>query len=135
MVGKFFWKGVIFVWFLSLCSIFPAVAQEGSWQGSDKGPQLKAQLTDKEKNASRRIAVVDVDVRNVTLTDPISYRGGGSEFGHLEYRLDGGPFILPMANRLIFEGLTPGKHTIEVSLADGSFRPLGAKASLEVVIP
>ena len=120
---------------LVLFSIFSAAAQENSWQGSQKGPQLRAQLADKEKNASRRIAVVDVDVKNVTLTDPIAYRGGGSDMGHLEYRLDSGPYILPMANRLVFEGLAPGKHTIEVSLADGSFRPMGAKTELEVVIP
>ena len=43
---------------LVLFSIFPAAAQENSWQGSQKGPQLRAQLADKEKNASRRIAVV-----------------------------------------------------------------------------
>jgi hypothetical protein len=120
---------------LVLLSIFSGAAQENSWQGSQKGPQLKAQLADKEKNANRRIAVVDVDVKNVTLTDPIDYRGGGSDMGHLEYRLDGGPYILPMTNRLVFEGLAPGKHTIEVSLADGSFRPMGAKTELEVVIP
>jgi hypothetical protein len=120
---------------LLLFSVFPAVAQENSWQGSPKGAQLKAELADKEKNAGRRIAVVDVDVRNVTLTDPIGYRGGGSDMGHLEYRLDGGAYILPMSNRLVFEGLTPGKHTIEVSLADSYFRPMGAKAELEVVIP
>ena len=77
---------------------------------------------------------MDVDVRNVTLTDPITY-GGGPGMGHLQFRVDNGPYILPMTNRLVFEGLTPGKHTIEVSLADGSFRPLGAKADLEVVIP
>ena len=120
---------------LLLFSTFPAVAQDSSWQGSPKGPQLKAELADKEKNASRRIVVVDVEVKNVTLTDPIGYRGGGSDMGHLQYRLDGGAYILPMSNRLVFEGLTPGKHTIEVSLADGSFRPMGATAELEVLIP
>ena len=127
--------GLAFALFLLLLSILPAAAQEGSWVGSEKGPQLKAQLADKEKNAGRRIAVVDVDVRNLTLTDPISYPGGGPEMGHLQYRLDNGAYILPMTNRLVFEGLAPGKHTIEVSLADGSFRPMGAKAELEVVIP
>jgi hypothetical protein len=113
----------------------PVTVQEGSWQGSEKGPQLKAQLTDKDKNAARRIAVVDVDVRNVTLTDPIAYRESGSNMGHLQYRVDNGPYILPMANRLVFEGLIPGKHTIEVSMADGSFRPMGAKVELAIVIP
>ncbi len=128
-------QGMAFTLFLLLFSLLSAAAQEGSWQGSEKGPQLKAQLTDKEKNAGRRIAVVDVDVRNLTLTDPISYPGNGPEMGHLQYRLDGGPYILPMTNRLVFEGLAPGKHTIEVSLADGSFRPMGGKAELEVIIP
>ena len=73
--------------------------------------------------------------KNVTLTDPISYRDSGSGMGHLQYRIDNGPYILPMANRLVFEGLTPGKHTIDVSLADGSFRSMGADVELELVIP
>jgi hypothetical protein len=78
---------------------------------------------------------VEVDVRNVTLTDPIAYRDGGSGMGHLQYRVDNGPYILPMANHLAFEGLAPGKHTIEVSVADGAFRPMGAQVALELVIP
>ena len=123
-----------FTLLLFLLLILPITAQENSWQGSENNPQLKAQLVDKGKNAARRIVVVDVNVRNITLTDPITYVGGGPGLGHLQYRLDGGPYIVPMSNRLIFEGLIPGKHTIEVSLADGSFRPLGAKAELEVVI-
>jgi len=120
---------------LFLLMVIPATAQEGSWQGPDKGPQLKAQLVDKEKNAARRIAVVEVDVKNITLTDPTTYRGGGSGLGHLQYRMDNGPYILPMSNRLVFEGLTPGNHSIEVSLANDSFAPLGAKAKLDLAIP
>ncbi len=129
------WHSLAFTMFLSCLFVLPATAQENSWQGPEKGPQLKAHLVDKEKNASRRIAVVDVDVRNVTLTDPIAYRDSGSGMGHLQYRVDNGPYILPMANQLAFEGLTPGKHTIEVSVADGAFRPLGAQVALELVIP
>ncbi|MBZ5652229.1 MAG: hypothetical protein LAO18_17305 [Acidobacteriia bacterium] len=129
------WHRLAVTVFFFCLFVLPATAQEDSWQGSEKGPQLKAHLVDKEKNAARRIAVVDVDVRNVTLTDPISYPDSGSGMGHLQYRVDSGPYILPMANQLAFEGLTPGKHNIEVSLADGSFRPMGAQAELEIVIP
>ena len=127
------WQALAFTLLFPLL-ILPMSAQEDSWQGPTNGPQLKAQLADKEKNASHRIAVVDVDVRNVTLTDPISY-GGGPGMGHLQFRLDNGPYLIPMSDRLVIEGLTPGKHTIEVSLADGSFRPMGAKTELEVQIP
>jgi hypothetical protein len=123
-----------FTFSLFLLLILPAIAQENSWQGSEKGPQLKAQLADKDKNAARRIAVVEVDVRNITLTDPTGF-SGSSGMGHLQFRVDQGPYIVPLNNRLILEGLTPGKHTISVSLADSSFRGLGAKADLEVVIP
>ncbi|MGH9546491.1 MAG: hypothetical protein ACRD23_14890 [Terriglobales bacterium] len=129
------WQGLAFALFLVCFAIPPATAQEGSWQGSAKGPQIKATLADRDKNAARRIAVVEVDVKNVTLTDPITYRDSGSGMGHLQYRVDNGPYILPMTNRLVFEGLTPGKHTIDVSLADGSFRPMGADAKLQLVIP
>ncbi len=129
------WHSLAFTLFLSCLFVLPATAQENSWQGREKGPQLKAHLVDKDKNAARRIAVVEVDVRNVTLTDPISYPNSGSEMGHLQYRMDDGPYILPMANQLAFEGLTPGKHTIEVSVADGAFRPMGAQVKLDLVIP
>ncbi|MGH9502298.1 MAG: hypothetical protein ACRD20_05560 [Terriglobales bacterium] len=129
------WQCLALTLFLSLLLPLAAAAQDGSWQGPVKGAQLKARLVDKDKNAARRIAVVEVDVRNVTLTDPINFAGGMSGAGHLQYRVDNGPYILPMSNRLVFEGLTPGKHTIEVSLADSGFRPMGAKAELDVVIP
>jgi hypothetical protein len=129
------WFSLAFTLFFSCLVVVPAMAQEDSWQGPEKGPQLKAHLVDKEKNAARRIAVVEVDVRNVTLTDPIAYRDSGSGMGHLQYRVDNGPYILPMANHPAFEGLAPGKHTIEVSVADGAFRPMGAQIALEVVIP
>lgn len=114
--------------------ILAAAAQENSWQGSDRGPQLKAQLVDKDRNASRRIVIVDVDVKNVALADPTE-RNSNSDTAYLQYRIDGGPYILPMNNKLVFEGLTPGKHTIEVTLADGAFRLMGPKAEMEVVIP
>jgi hypothetical protein len=114
--------------------VLAAVAQENSWQGSDKGAQLKAQLVDKDKNAARRIAIVEVDVKNVALADPTD-RGSSSDMAHLQFRIDGGPYILPMNNKIVFEGLAPGKHTIEVTLADKAFRLLGAKAELEVTIP
>lgn len=129
------WHKLAFTLFFFCLFVLPAAAQEDSWQGPEKGPQLKAHLVDKEKNAARRIAVVEVDVRNVTLTDPIAYRDSGSGMGHLQYRVDNGPYILPMSNHLAFEGLAPGKHTIEVSVADGAFRPMGAQVALEVVIP
>ena len=74
-------------------------------------------------------------MKNVTLTDPITYHDSGSGMGHLQYRVDQGPYILPMANRLVFEGLTPGKHTIEVSLADGFSVPWGPRSELEYSIP
>ena len=129
------WHDLAFTLFFFCLFVLPANAQENSCQGPGKGPQLKAHLVDKEKNAARRIAVVEVDVRNVTLTDPIAYRDRGAGMGHLQYRSDGVPYILPMANQLVFEGLTPGKHTIEVSVADGAFRPMGAQVALELWIP
>ena len=72
---------------LLLLSILPAAGQEGSWQGPEKGPQLNAQLADKEKNAARRIAVVEVDVRNVTLTDPITLSAAAPEWGICSIRV------------------------------------------------
>lgn len=112
-----------------------AAAQENVWQGSQNGPMLKAQLLDRNKNAQHRLAVVDVDVKGVVLTDPTSYEYSMPGEAHVQFRLDGGPYVLPMNNRVAFEGLTPGKHTIEVTLADNSYRPLGPKVTLDITIP
>ena len=111
------------------------VAQENVWQGVANGARLRAQLLDKDKNLQHRLAVVQADVEGVVLTDPTGDQYKMSGQGHVQFRLDQGPYILPLGNRIAFEGLTPGKHTIEVMLADSSYRPLGPKVELEVTVP
>jgi hypothetical protein len=122
---------------LLACALLLAAAnaQENVWQGSAKGPRVRAHLVDKDKNIQHRLAVVDIDVAGVALTDPTNYQYKMPDQGHIQIRLDKGPYILPMNNRIAFEGLAPGKHTIEVMLADNDYRPLGAKVELEVTIP
>ena len=112
-----------------------AFAQENVWQGPQNGPRLRAQLADKEKNLQRRLAVVDVDVQGVALADPTSNQYSMPGQGHLRFRLDNGPYILPLNNRIAFEALTPGKHTIEVTLADNNYRLIAPKIELQITVP
>jgi len=111
-----------------------ALAQENTWVGKENGPQMRARLIDKEKNLARRLAVVEVEVKGVALADPTgSYPLPGE--GHLQFRLDNSAYILPLNDRIAFEALAPGKHTIEVSLADHNYQLLTPTVELQITVP
>jgi hypothetical protein len=109
-------------------------AQEGVWQGEQDHPMLRATLRDKDKNAQKHAAQVEVETRNFGLVNlGVSY--GGSDVGLLEYQVDQGPVLATTDTEAMFRDLTPGKHTITVSLVNTEYKDLGAKAELEVDIP
>jgi len=125
-----------YVWILlGILTALPAAAQENAWQGAANGPRLRAQFVDKARNLEHRLAVVEVDAEGVLLADPTDSQYKMRDQGHIQFRLDQGPYILPLGNRIAFEGLTPGKHNIEVMLADNSYRPMGPKVELEITVP
>ena len=110
-------------------------AQENVWVGPQNGARIRAKFVDKEKNLQHRLAVIDVDVEGAVLGDPTdqSYQMPGQ--GHVQFRVDNGPYILPSSNRIAFEALAPGKHTIEVTLADHNYRLMAPKIDLELDVP
>ena len=110
-------------------------AQEGVWQGEQNHPMLRATLKNKDKNAEKHAAVVEVETQNIGLVtgDVSSYEG--NDMGLLEYQVDQAPVLATADTRVMFRDLTPGKHTITVSLVNTEYRELGAKAELEVDIP
>jgi len=109
-------------------------AQEGVWQGEQGHPMLRATLRAKDKNAQKHAALVEVETQNVGLVSlDVSY--GGSDVGLLEYQVDQGPVLATTDTEAMFRDLTPGKHTITVSLVTTEYKDLGAKAELEVDIP
>ena len=125
-----------FAWILlGVLTVLPAAAQENAWQGLADGPRLRAQFVGKARNLEHRLAVVQADVEGVLLADPTDPQYKMRDQGHIQFRLDQGPYILPLGNRIAFEGLTPGKHNIEVMLADNSYRPMGPKVELEITVP
>jgi hypothetical protein len=110
-------------------------AQEGVWQGEQNHPMLRATFKNKDKNAEKHAAVVEVETQNIGLvaSDVSSY--AGNDMGLLEYQVDQAPVLATADTRVMFRDLTPGKHTITVSLVNTEYRELGAKAELEVDIP
>lgn len=110
-------------------------AQEGIWQGEQNRPMLRATFRDKEKNAQKQTALVEVETQNIGLVNLDGSSYAGSDMGLLEYRVDQAPVLATADTRVMFRDLMPGKHTITVSLVNTEYKELGAKVVLEVDIP
>lgn len=110
-------------------------AQERVWQGEQDHPTLRATFRDKDKNAQKHAAVVEVDTRNIALVSLDASSYGGSDMGILEYQVDQALVLATADTRVMFRGLTTGKHTITVSVVSTEYKELGAKVVLEVDVP
>ena len=97
---------------------------------------LTAKLIDPEAKAAKQSATVAVVVTGLQLTDPGSVgEKPAAGQGHLHYQVDKGFIIATTATKLSFHGLTPGTHTIMVSLAANDHSPLGPSETLTVTVP
>lgn len=112
-----------------------AVAQEGVWQGRNDHPMLRATLKDKDKNAQKHVASVEVETQNIGLVTVGASSYAESDMGLLEYQVDKGPVLATSDTTVMFRDLTPGKHTITVSLVNADYKQLGVRVELEVDIP
>lgn len=128
------WKGILAL-LLGIFLTAALAAQEAVWQGETGHPMLRATLRDKDKNAQKHVAVVEVETQNIGLVDlgVSSYAGG--DVGLLEYQVDQAPVLATPNTQVMFRNLTPGKHTITVSLVNPQYKEFGAKAQLEVNVP
>ncbi|MGA7929060.1 MAG: hypothetical protein WCA20_24055 [Candidatus Sulfotelmatobacter sp.] len=129
------WKQLTLALLVGVFFTGMVAAQEGVWQGEKDHPMLLATLKNKDKNAKERTAVVEVETQNIGLvtSDVSSYEG--DDMGLLEYQVDQAPVLATADMRVMFRDLTPGKHTITVSLVNTEYKDLGAKAELEIDIP
>lgn len=96
---------------------------------------MTAKLVDPEKKAAKKEATVEVSTA-VKLIDPSTV--GDKPMtgqGHLHYQVDNGPIIATPAAKLSFHELTPGAHTITVTLVGNDHKPLGPAQKLTVTIP
>lgn len=104
--------------------------------GLNSGASLSAKLLDQDKEARIGAAEIQVKVKNIKLVDP-SKNGDVAKNGqgHLHYQVDSGPIVATPTDKIEFHGLTPGKHTITVTLANNDHTPIGMSQSLELTVP
>lgn len=89
---------------------------------------LAATLVDAEKQSDLNQMTVVVKVKGVDMKPEDGHP-------HLHYRLDDGAVIGTSATRLNFYELSPGPHSIHLSLVDGKHKPLGFEDTLTIDIP
>ena len=98
-------------------------------------PMLEAKLVD-AKATAHGSAAVQVSVSGIDLVDPATVqekpRAGQ---GHLHYRIDSGPVVATPSTKLSLHELSPGEHSIEVTLVGNDHEPLGPRATVPVSIP
>ena len=95
-----------------------------------------AKLVDPAVKAKSKTATVEVKIEASHLVDPDTTDGKphpGQR--HLHYQLDNGPTIATTATKLSFHNLSPGQHTIKVSMAENDHTMVGRENVLTVSIP
>lgn len=113
-----------------------AAAQEWTdWLGPQGGIRIRAGLRDRDQNAEHHVAAVEVEVQNVWLNYPDVFVQPGIRVGVLQYEIDRCPKILTTDTRLQFQDLSPGAHSITVSVLGINNELLAPEAKLNVVIP
>lgn len=113
-----------------------AAAQDWTlWQGAKGAPRLRAELWNKQQNARKHLAQVEVEVQNVWVHAPDVVPQTGVPQGVLKYQLDSCAPIVTTDTKLKFEQLKSGSHRINVSLVGMDDRPLSPPATLTLSIP
>lgn len=113
----------------------PGVSQVKDTQGGGL-ITFEAKLVDPAVKAKSKSATVEVKVEASHLVDPDTTDGKphpGQR--HLHYQLDNGPIIATTATKLSFHNLSPGQHTIKVTMAENDHTPAGRENVLTVTIP
>ena len=113
----------------------PAVSQVKDTQGGGL-ITFEAKLVDPAVKAKSKTATVEVKIEASHLVDPDTTDGKphpGQR--HLHYQLDNGPIIATTATKLSFHNLSPGQHTIKVSMAENDHTVVGRENVLTVSIP
>lgn len=98
------------------------------------GPQLDAELVDKDKNAKEKRAVVKVDVWGMDLVAPHPGAEPKRSEAYLIYQLDQQTQIMTAEKEHTFDNLSAGEHKIRVQLAHANGHPAGAPVILSLKI-
>jgi hypothetical protein len=93
---------------------------------------LTIKLVDEAMLSKDKMAKVDVAVTGVKL---MTEHKGTTMGSHLHYQIDDSPIIVTGSPTLSFANLTPGKHTINVTVVDAKHSPLAGPETIEVNIP
>ncbi len=103
---------------------------------SGMGPLLTARLLDKEGNAKKHRAVIEVQTDGIRLVESASAPNEtGLDDAHIQYRLDDQPAENTTSKRWTFENLSRGEHRIRVNLASSDDRKVGEGTTLKVHVP
>lgn len=93
---------------------------------------LTVKLVDEAMLSKDKMAKVEVGVTGVKL---MSEHKGSHMGSHLHYQIDDSPIIVTSTPTLSFANLTPGKHTINVTVVDAKHSPLAGPETVEINIP
>jgi hypothetical protein len=103
---------------------------------SGMGPLLTAKLLDKEANAKKHRAVVEVKTDGVKLVDAaLAQNEPKLDEAHIQYSLDDGPPQNTTSTTWSFQGLSRGEHRIRVNLVASDGQKVGEGTTLKVEVP
>jgi hypothetical protein len=128
-------RNIACLWLCLLLTGLAAAQGWTDWLGVEGGPRMRAALVDEAQNARNHSAVVEVQVLRIWLHSPQALGASSVTTGRLWYRVDQGPVIATTDTQLTFEQLTPGDHSIKVTVVGIDDHPLTPSAKLTVRIP
>ena len=108
--------------------------QSAANKPNDQNVTLEVRLANEQAMAKQKMATVEVTVTGTTISDMAAMPGIGGG-AHLHYQIDNGPVIATSVKHLTFAKLTPGDHTINVTVADENHQPISETQTLKVTIP
>jgi hypothetical protein len=121
---------------IALVSLLGVKATDAQTPSGSMKPTMTAKLIDPDKKAAEGGATIEVTVSGVELTDPaMANEKPVAGQAHLHYQVDKGPVVATTAAKLSFHELTPGSHTIVVTLVGNDHKTLGSQQQLTVNVP
>lgn len=99
------------------------------------GPLLIAKLVQPHLNASKHLAVIEVQTDGFKIVDPAVAHEPKIDEGHIQYRLDNDAIQNTTSTTWRFEHLSRGRHIVRVALATSDNHQLGSEKRIKIDIP
>jgi hypothetical protein len=108
-----------------------------AWADYAKNISFKSELLNPAHEAQEAAMAVQVsEIQGVKIVDPDKEKEQPKTGeAHIHYQLDNGPIVATTVQKLTFHGLTPGKHTITITLAANNHAALTDPQKLDFDIP